>query len=338
MNHLSTLAIQNITDTLFEALEHTSQHRAIIFYDTDYPLTALLTSAYRTILPTATFIDVSTVSKEHILADIDTLTPRDLVVLIQSSDFRLNDFRIRIYLFQKKLKVIEHRHLSRHPRDTWETYIRALAYDKVWYRETGHRLKALIEHSDALVFTSAETRLVIDGGFEIPKLNVGDYTDMKNIGGTFPIGEIFTEAKNLYTANGSLMVYAFADTNYLLQTFPPFRVDIRDGLIVGWSTDTPHAFVSVIETVRAYERPLIREIGFGLNRAITRNTPLHDITAFERTLGIHFSIGEKHTVYKKQGIHADKTRFHVDVFPLTTTVYADDTVLFTNNTYVVPTD
>ena len=158
---------------------------------------------------------------------------------------------------------------------------------------------------------------------------------MENIGGTFPIGEVFTEAKDLSRVNGSLMIYAFADTNFEICMHDPFRVDIENGLVTGWSTNAPQSFEEVIAQIKTNERPILREVGFGLNRAITRENYLPDITAFERTLGLHFSLGEKHPVFKKAGITSDKTRFHVDVFPVVSEVYSDDTLLFKDGTYHV---
>lgn len=328
-------ATSHLRDTVRDALEHASPAKALVIYDTHFPLTTILTEAYRNVLPDAQFLDIDTTDKEGVLRACEALSPRDLVILVQSTDFRLNEFRIRIYLFQQKLKVIDHRHLSRHPEHTWSTYIDALAYDIDWYRGTGNKLKTLLEAANTLRFKAKDATLTVTGGVEVPKLNVGDYTGMENIGGTFPIGEVFTEAKDLGAMNGSLYIYAFAGTDYNLLTFEPFRIDIKDGLLVGWSDDAPPEFAHVVELVRSYERSIMREIGFGLNRAITRDTPLYDITAFERIHGIHFSLGEKHTVYKKEGIKSDKSRFHVDMFPVIEHVYTDDTLIFDGTTYTV---
>ena len=73
-------------------------------------------------------------SKEEVIAACDEMRPDDLVVLIQSSNFLLDAFRIRLHLFQKKLKVIEHTHLYRNTEDVWDVYINALEYDVAWYR------------------------------------------------------------------------------------------------------------------------------------------------------------------------------------------------------------
>ena len=332
---LTEKATTNVRDTLSLALEHQEPHKAVIIYDTEHELTRILTEAYRNTLPDATFIDFNTRTREEIIALFDTLAPRDLVILIQTNDFRLNEFRIRIQLFQRKLKVIDHRHLYRHAPETWDTYINALAYDPAWYRGIGSKLKKKLEMIETLRVMHGDSALLIQGGLEIPKPNLGDYTGMENIGGTFPIGEVFTEAKDLSAVNGSLMIYAFADTDFHIQMYEPFRIDIKQGLVTGWSSNTPQSFANIVAEIRTHERAIIREVGFGLNRAITAQTPLSDITAFERTLGLHFSLGEKHTVYKKAGITADKTRYHVDLFPVVSEVYADDVLLFKDGLYIV---
>jgi aminopeptidase len=332
---LTLTAGHNIRDILVHAIEYTEDHKALVVYDTEDPLARILTDAYRMVLPDAICIDFNAHTKEDILDAFNALAPRDLVVLIQSSDFRLNEFRIRIQLFQRKLKVIDHLHLYRNTPDSWETYVNALAYDIDWYRGTGHRLKDVLAKTETLRVLGDGTELVVRGGLEMPKPNLGDYTGMENIGGTFPIGEVFTEAKDLARVSGSLMVYAFADTTFNIQMHEPFRIDVEDGVVVSWDTDAPQAFPDVIAQIKTNERPLVREVGFGLNRAITREHYLNDITAFERTLGLHFSLGEKHTVYKKQGITADKTRFHVDIFPEVRKVYADGVVIFEDGIYCV---
>jgi aminopeptidase len=335
-SHLVAKATQNVRDTVTIALEHNpSTHRALVIYDTENGLTRIITEAYRNVLPGAQFVDFNTHTKEEIIGLFGALSPRDLVVLIQSTDFRLNEFRIRIQLFQRKLKVIDHLHLYRNTPDSWETYINALAYDTEWYRGVGRRLKEKLEHTHTLRICGDGAELVVTGGLEIPKVNIGDYTGMENIGGTFPIGEVFTEACDLSKMNGSLMVYAYADTSFHTAMYEPFRITIKDGILTSWDESTPESFTHIVSQVLTNERALIREIGFGLNRAITRERYLKDITAFERIFGLHFSLGEKHTVYKKQGITPDKTRFHVDIFPVVTQVFADDELIFENDTLLV---
>lgn len=331
---LIATATKNISDIISLAIKHEPTHRALVVYDTENELTKILTQGYRNVLPDAQFLDFNEHTKEEIIAAFDALSPADLVVLIQSSDFRLNAFRIRIQLFQRKLKVIDHVHLYRNTPDSWETYVNSLAYDPAWFHGIGRWLKEKIDGTETLRICSSDTELVVTGGLESAKLNIGDYTGMDNVGGTFPIGEVFTEAKNFEHMNGTIKVYALADTDFHTAMFEPFTVTITKGLVTAWSENTPQAFVDVIAQIQTNERALVREIGFGLNRAITREKYLRDITAFERLLGLHFSLGEKHTVYKKQGITPDKTRYHVDIFTEITQIYADDTLIFESGDFV----
>ena len=104
-------------------------HVYITYYLAPVVLLSILTAAYRAALPNARFIDFDTTAKEEVIAMFSTMQPSDLVVLIQSSNFLLNEFRIRLHLFQQKLKVIEHTHLHRNTEEQWEVYINALAYD-----------------------------------------------------------------------------------------------------------------------------------------------------------------------------------------------------------------
>jgi hypothetical protein len=335
VERLTKLAAKNIDDIVEIALEHTPPAKTLVIYDTEDGLTRIITEAYRRALPNAQFIDFATQTKDALMKTFALLSPKDLVVLIQTSNFRLDEFRIRLHLFSLGLKVIEHLHLYRNGEETWETYVNSLAYDASWYRTIGPKLKASLESIETLCIQAGTAELTVTGGVESPKLNIGDYTGMENIGGTFPIGEVFTEAKDFSKMNGSLLIYAYAGADFHINMHEPFRVDIKEGLIVSYAKDAPQTFVEVLELVKSYERPLIREIGFGLNRAITREHYLKDITAFERIYGMHFSLGEKHSVYKKEGITTHKTKFHVDLFPIVNTVYADDVAIFDNGLYVV---
>ncbi len=339
IQHASLIAqaTKNIQDIITLSLQFDSdqgQH-ALVIYDTQNDLTNILTAAYRNALPTATFIDFATISKEEILNEFNQLKPNDLVVMIQTSNFRLDDFRIRIHLFSKKLKVIEHMHLYRNDPSTWDVYINSLEYDQAWYHKIGKGLQQKLSTTDTLSIKAIDAELTITGGVEFPKLNIGDYTGMENIGGTFPIGEVFTEGKDLSKMNGSFYVYAFANQDFSISMHEPFRVDVKEGLIVGQGDNAPEGFKKIVELIKTYERPIIREIGFGLNRAITRERYLADITAFERIYGLHFSLGEKHSVYKKTGIQTNKSKFHVDLFPLAESVTADGITIFDGKSYLV---
>jgi aminopeptidase len=330
-------ATQNISDILTQCIQFdvNGENKALVVYDSQNGLTDILTQAYRNVLPNAKFVDFDNMTKEEVLAEFSLMKANDLVVQIQSMNFRLDDFRIRLHLFGQKLRVIEHMHLQRNKPEVWDVYIDSLAYDPSWYRVVGPNLSKKLENTGTLEIFSKDAVLTVVEGLEIPKPNLGDYTGMDNIGGTFPIGEVFTEAKAFANMNGSVYIYAFADKEFNIDMHEPFRIDIVNGIVVGYADDAPSMFVEVYEAVKTLERPLIREIGFGLNRSMTKEKYLGDITAFERILGLHLSMGEKHSVYKKEGIIAKKSRFHVDLFLATDKVLSDGEIIFENGKYLI---
>jgi aminopeptidase len=122
-------AAAHLSDVLTIVVEHRPAHQALVVYDTRSDLARALTEGYRRNLPDASFIDFDSVAPDEVLAAFKRLSASDLVVLIQSTNFRLEAFRIRVELFKLGLKVIEHVHLSRMPGDQGAHYIEALAYD-----------------------------------------------------------------------------------------------------------------------------------------------------------------------------------------------------------------
>ncbi len=330
---LVTIAEKNLRDIVLLAIERKPSEKVLVVYDTQYGLTNILEEAYRRVLPDATFIDFDLTAKDEIISRFNDMHPNDLVILLQSSNFLLDAFRIRLHLFQKKLKVIEHVHLHRNTEPVWDVYINALAYDPSWYRVIGPKLQEMLTSTNELTITAGDAILRVTGGLESPKPNLGDYTGMENVGGTFPIGEVFTESKDFSQMNGSFMIYAYAGGDFCVRMHKPFRVDVTNGIVSGWQSDAPQSFIDIINAITQYERPLIREIGFGLNRAITRDRYIEDITAFERILGMHLSLGEKHSVYKKAGITTHKTKFHVDLFPVVESVKSDGVIFFEHESY-----
>src|SRR5471030_116159 len=125
-------AARNVADLLAMAIEYTPAQAALIVYDTRCDLNLALTAAYRQAVPGATFVDFDAVTPEQVLAAFALMRAGDLVVLVQSTSFRLEAFRIRIELFKRGLKVIEHVHLSRMPGEQGLHYIASLAYDPAY--------------------------------------------------------------------------------------------------------------------------------------------------------------------------------------------------------------
>jgi leucyl aminopeptidase (aminopeptidase T) len=172
-------------------------------------------------------------------------------------------------------------------------------------------------------------KLIFTGPFEPAKLNVGDYRGMLNVGGQFPIGEVFTEARDPEGVDGQARIFAFADVDFMVNRPPrPITLRIEKGRIAGTLDSTPE-FERVLANIRADEGEVrIRELGFGMNRAFAPDRLVRDIGTLERMCGIHLSLGAKHAVYKKPAFNRRGARHHVDVFVATDRVRLDDLVVF----------
>ena len=329
-------AAQHLHDLLHEAICHQPAQAALIVFDTHCALARALTAAYQRCLPNAQFIDFEAVTSEQIQAQFAALAAGDLVVLVQSSNFRLDAFRIRVELFKRALKVIEHPHLARMPGQQALHYIASLAYDAAYYRGTGHALKVRIDQATSAMIDSGGAQLHF-GALEAAKLNIGDYTGMANIGGQFPIGEVFTEARDLEAVTGEVRIFIFGDTSFTVnQPEQPITLIIRNGKVVDTCDSTP-AFDQVLANIRADEGEVwLRELGFGMNRAFSKDRTVDDIGTFERMCGIHLSLGAKHGVYNKPGFKRGVTRHHVDVFVDTQAVWIDDVSVYQNGAWCVP--
>lgn len=326
---------QNISDCVHQAIRHPFDARALVVFDDQAALTKLITDGYRAVLPGATFLNFDETTPEEIRAAIHALSPGDLVVLVQSSSFRLNEFRFRLELFDRNLAAIEHPHLGRIPEDEFATYIDSLAYDAEYYHRVGHALKKKIDHAKRVVLECDGASLVYDGPFEAAKLNIGDYTGMKNIGGQFPIGEVFTEPVDIANVNGTVKLFAYANADFrVVVPDEPVLVTIERGVLVD-AKDAPVSFTDVLDQIRADEELWVRELGFGLNRALTRDRRLTDIGSYERMCGVHLSLGQKHTIYAKAGFPKRSSRYHVDVFADIVTVRIDDEIVYREGQWCV---
>ncbi len=333
--HLLAAARTHVADILTLAIDYAPPHLAVVVSDARSELARLVARAYRLCLPTATHVDFDATSPESVLRALDNLAPGDLVVLIQSTSFRLEKFRIRVELFKRGLKVIEHPHLGRMARDEYPQYIDALAYDPTYFRRVGAALKDKIDRASSALIDSGGERLSYDSPFEPAKMNVGDYALMKNIGGQFPIGEVFTEPKDLRRVNGRVRIFVFGDTDFRVNVPPrPITLVIAAGQVAN-VLDSTDAFDRVLAQIKADEDLWVRELGFGMNRALTRDRLVSDIGTYERMCGIHLSLGAKHGVYNKAELKRREGKYHVDVFAVTEQVSLDGVVVFRDGAWVV---
>jgi hypothetical protein len=328
------VAEKNVRDILTLAIRHTQ--KAIVVFDQQCGLTMALMQAYRRCLPEAVFIHFDEMAPEVIRAQLMALSPGDLVVLIQSTSFRLDAFRLRVELFKRALKVIEHPHLSRMPGDEGVLYIESLAYDPVYVRGVGHALKERFDRARIGVISSGCEQLIFSDGFESARLNIGDYSQMNNVGGQFPIGEVFTESKDLEALNGRVRLSSFGDTAFLVNIPPkPITLVINRGCVVD-VIDSTKEFDIVLAQIHADEGAVwVRELGLGLNRTFTQDRIVSDIGTYERMCGVHLSLGAKHGSYNKPQIRKAAAKYHVDVFAITELFTLDDEVIYRDGLWQV---
>ena len=330
-------ASQNLGGVISDVFHHDNTHTALVIYDLDSPLSQILTEAYQEALPHGVFVNFNETPTEEILTQIEALQAGDFVALVQSTSFRLSAFRIRIELFKNSIKVAEHPHLGR-MREEYEVknYVNALAYDKTYFHHTGHTLKDMINEAEGAVVKSGDEKLVYRGGFEPAKINIGDYTQMKNIGGQFPIGEVFTESKELTSLNGSTNIIAFGDSNYKVNIPPkPITIMIENGHLVATKNSTA-AFEAVLAMIKEEEGQVwVRELGLGINRAFSKDKHVSDMGTFERMCGLHLSLGAKHGIYAKEGMKRNSGKFHIDVMIDTDTFNIDNTMVFDGKKWLV---
>ncbi len=329
-------AADNLRGVLDLAIEHTPSHSALVVWDAQCDLAQVLAKAYRLCLPDATFMGFDDTDQAGIRSAFEELQPGDLVVLIQSTSFRLDAFRIRIELFKRSLKVIEHPHLARMPGAEGLIYIDSLAYDRDYFRGVGHALKERLDRAEVGVVESGGERLVFPSGFEPAKVNIGDYSDMRNIGGQFPIGEVFTESTDLEAVNGRVRISFFGDMSFTVhRPAQPITLIVERGRVTDTLDSTP-GFDEVLADIRAADGEVwLRELGFGMNRAFSQERIVSDIGTFERMCGVHLSLGSKHPTYNKPNIRKKAARRHVDVFVLTGSVMLDDEVIFSDGAWLV---
>lgn len=340
MQHFESSDIDTLASYIRGIVSHVFSYRAtqkaIVVYDKNSSLSSMLYLAYQAVLPQAIFINFDETEPSVILETLSSLQASDFVALIQSKNFRLDAFRIRVELFKRKIKVIEHPHLSRMKEEEIPSYIASLEYDVDYYRTVGPALKSKIDIATSGVVQCGNESLHYTSGFEPAKLNIGDYSQMPNWGGQFPIGEVFTEAKVLESVNGRVNIFVFSDTTYQInKPAQPITLIIEKGRIIETENSTP-AFDDVLALIREGEGEVwVRELGFGLNRAFTKTKTVSDTGTYERMCGVHLSLGRKHGMYGKPGFKRGDGKFHIDVFVDTTTVTLDDEIIFKDEAWIV---
>lgn len=327
---------KNILDTLRYAIQYKNGEKCLLIYDERSLLSKLLATVYKKVIPHADSIHFDETSPDQILKRVDELPKSTLVILVQSTSFRLNEFRFRIELFKLGMKVIEHAHLERVKEGEFEVFAEGLAYDPLYYQRAAVFLKPKIDQCHQIRVLCGNTELRYDSAFEDSKLNIGDYTFLKNVGGQFPIGEVFSEPKHLTQVNGELEIFAFGDKDFSIHRCEKsFKIEIKEGKIIS-VMGAPVEFEEILEKVQKIEGKVwVRELGFGLNRAFTKSRWVSDAGAYERMCGIHLSVGMKHAMYRKEGFPKKQCKYHIDVFADVQKVLIDEEVVFEEGKYLI---
>jgi aminopeptidase len=333
--------VENCSKIVTENFKITHDNKVLIFFDSVCPLSFIIAKGYlkacealRINCEIINFYEfgglddpdsldeeaLSNFDDEKVKSKVEELAAGDLVVLSQSSSFRMSKYRWRNLLHDLDLKVAEHAHMRMNKDSEYNTYIQSLNYDLPHYKKTAAFLTEKINKCSSIKLISKSGKiLVYSGKMDRVYENAANFEDKKDWGSRFPVGEIFTESLDLSTVNGEFEIYAFPKLDHKTQLCEKFLCKVEGGFIV--SHDGPEEFDDLFKLLQA-ENPegvcFIRELGMGMNRGIKRENRLGDISSYERHQGVHFSLGMKHGIYRKKLLaqYGKKfyQRYHIDVF------------------------
>lgn len=341
-----------LTISLEVAEENLNSDSFLIIYDQLSPLSERLLEGYKNLLPQTRLLEYFAHTAEEVIAEVNKCKKGDLVILIESSSFRMSQFRWRLELFNRGLKVIEHAHLGNNSPDQTENYLDSLRFDGDFYQKVGNSLtEKLNKAAKVKVISQSGAELTYEGPFEDTKKNIGDFSTMPNKGCGYPIGEVFTEPSNITKLNGEVDIFAFADNEHLV-VFPdkPFKLLLNGGQVTLTEdlqklSDQPGRWnewqrsLMEVWALLTNENPdgsvWARELGLGMNRGISREKRLTDISAYERVCGVHMSLGMKHDIYRNKAKVRPHERYHIDIFPDVSEVWIDDEQVFADGKYLV---
>jgi aminopeptidase len=365
MSTIHEKAVQACSDILSKNLKLQSNQRVVLIHQSNsgFALNGLLAAAYTEALASHKLfesIEFNPNSAAELKAKLYDLKKGDVAILIQNTSFQLSSFRIRLDLKNRDIYVIEHNHVeySTDPVEI-ENYVNAIQFEGEYYEEMSTKIENALKSVNEVVVVSTDgSKLVYTGPFEKAKKNIGDLD--ANLGSFYPIGEVFTEPVDLFNATGEFLVYAFPNTQFATQIVDPFKVKLLEGKVV--SHDGPVEFSEIINLVKTEneravakriegakyelvaegsedtivtEEVWVREMGFGLNRAIGKDAVLSFVSAHERQCGFHISLGLKHGVYRKKMSKRVNQRFHIDMFVDVKTILFDEKVVFEKGKYVI---
>lgn len=323
------------------------EEKVVLVYDTDSKLSTILWEAYAENLkiynqqgdfnPLSETIVFWKIEKSDLKEKLMSLEKDCTVVLVQSTSFRLDDFRLRLNLKNQWVWCIEHNHLWYIKDEEIITYADCLEYRTPFYIELSNKLKEKFDNANKLEVVSKNwDKLICEWGFEDMKQNTWDF--WKRIRwGWFPIWENFTETKDFEKVNWKLAIRAYPNMQFEVIKPEVFTIEIEKSRIVNYSKNTPEWFIELVEKIKSSEdwECFVRELGFGLNPWITWEKTLNDVNACERIMGFHMSMWKKHQIYRKKFHKKIMQRYHIDIFSDVDYILLDWEKILENEKFII---
>lgn len=267
--------------------------------------------------------------------DLISLPKGSIVILVQSTNFRLSTFRIRLELFNRGIHVVEFNHLAYIPEEEFLIFEESLMYRTTEYVRLHNKFEELANWVQSTRIQSLNGEMLVFWPIEKIRGNTGDYSHSENKGWTFPIWETFTEAIDLVNVNGKCLIDSYPREDFSVEICKPFELIIENGRVLP-SDHFPVTFSKLYNWIVQFEwEVLVRELGFGLNPAISTDNPLSDINFYERKVWVHLSLWKKHGIYWKKLPKSETQRFHIDVFVALESVYIGENKIFANGKWIV---
>jgi len=335
-------ATKNIKDILITNYKIKNKDKIILVFDEKSTLSSILKEASKNAIKElkneSEFLDFYSYEDSNEIAEyvFNNTKKEDIIIIIQSTSFRVSKYRWRNELCNRGLKVVEFGHLNKVCENEIPVYIKSLDCDFEHYKKITSKIIPLIDKAKEIKFVSMDNSVLkYEGKMDRCIKNSGELWEQTNWTTRFPIGEIISESLDLSTLNGLAQIYAFPETkNITTQYVEPFSCTIKNGLLV--NHNGPKEFGEIIEMIKTENEEkevFVRELGLGLNRGIKRFDVLSEPMAYERHEGLHFSIGMKHGMYQKKlwPKYGKKfyQRYHIDIYINVKEIFIDDELIYT---------